>query len=126
MEQENLDANQEFISSIFDAYKLTEIDQIFKAIADPTRREILNALVVASVALPITEISAQFDISRQGVTKHIKILEDANLVEIKKNGREQLIYPNPKSLKAVNDWLKFYESFWDDNLKSLVNYLDSK
>jgi len=103
-----------------------KIDKIFKAIADPTRREILHALVVASVALPITDISAKFDISRQGVTKHIKILEDAGLVGIKKNGREQMIYPNPKSLKKVSDWLKFYESFWDDKLKSLVNYLDSK
>ncbi len=103
-----------------------QIDKIFKAIADPTRREILHALVVASVALPITEISAQFDISRQGVTKHIKILEDADLVQIKKNGREQMIYPNPKSLKTVSDWLKFYENFWDDTLKGLVSYLDNK
>ncbi|MDG1476672.1 MAG: metalloregulator ArsR/SmtB family transcription factor [Vicingaceae bacterium] len=103
-----------------------KIDKIFKAIADPTRREILHALVVASVALPITDISAKFDISRQGVTKHIKILADANLVEIKKNGREQMIYPNPKSLKTVSDWLKFYENFWDDKLKNLANYLDNK
>lgn len=103
-----------------------KIDKIFKAIADPTRREILHALVVASVALPITEISAQFDISRQGITKHIRILEDADLVEIKKNGRESIVYPNPKSLKKVSDWIKFYENFWDDKLKGLSDYLDKK
>ena len=103
-----------------------KIDKIFKAIADPTRREILHALVVASVALPITEISAQFDISRQGVTKHIRILEEADLVSIKKNGRESIVYPNPKSLKTVSEWLKFYENFWDDKLKGLVSYLDNK
>jgi len=103
-----------------------KIDKIFKAIADPTRREILHALVMASVALPITDISAKFDISRQGVTKHIKVLADANLVKIKKKGREQMIYPNPKSLKTVSDWLKFYENFWDDKLKNLANYLDNK
>ena len=103
-----------------------KINKIFKAIADPTRREILHALVVASVAMPITEISAKFDISRQGVTKHIKILEDADLVKIEKNGRESIVFPNPKSLKTVSDWLKFYESFWNDKLKNLVNYLEDK
>ena len=103
-----------------------KIDKIFKAIADPTRREILHALVVASVALPITDISAQFDISRQGITKHIKILEEADLVKIKKSGRESIIYPNPKSLKKVSEWLKFYENFWDSKLKDLVTFLDKK
>ncbi|MBL4624265.1 MAG: helix-turn-helix transcriptional regulator [Flavobacteriales bacterium] len=103
-----------------------KIDKIFKAIADPTRREILHALVVASIALPITEISKQFDISRQGITKHIRVLEDAELVEIKKNGRESFVYPNPTSLRTVSEWLKFYENFWDDTVNRLVNYLDKK
>lgn len=102
-----------------------KIDKIFKAIADPTRREILHALVVASVALPITEISAKFDISRQGITKHIRILEEADLVAIKKNGRESIVYPNPKSLKTVSEWLKFYENFWDDKIRGLKDYLDN-
>lgn len=103
-----------------------KINKIFKAIADPTRREILHALVVASAAMPITEISAQFDISRQGITKHIRILEDADLVNIKKSGRESVVFPNPKSLKTISDWLRFYENFWDEKLKNLVNYLDKK
>ncbi len=106
--------------------KQEKINKIFKAIADPTRREILHALVVASVAMPITELSAKFDISRQGVTKHIKILQDAELIEIKKQGRESIVYPNPKPLKQISDWLKFYENFWDDKLKGLVNYLDNQ
>lgn len=99
-------------------------NKIFKAIADPTRREILHGLVVASVALPITDISAQFDISRQGITKHIRILEEADLVNLKKSGRETVVYANPAPLKQISDWLKFYENFWDDKLKSLVDYLD--
>ena len=103
-----------------------KINKIFKAIADPTRREILHALVVAGAAMPITEISAQFDISRQGITKHIRILEDADLVNIKKSGRESVVFPNPKSLKTISDWLRFYENFWDDKLKGLVDYLDKK
>ena len=102
------------------------VNKIFKAIADPTRREILHALVVASAAMPITDISAQFDISRQGVTKHIKVLQDAELIHVKKVGRESIIYANPKPLKQVSEWLKFYENFWDDKLRNLVDYLDKK
>lgn len=103
-----------------------KINKVFKAIADPTRREILHALVVASVALPITDISAKFDISRQGVTKHIRILEEASLVEISKKGRESMVIAKPNSLKSVSEWLQFYEQFWDKTIKGLVDYLDKK
>lgn len=102
------------------------IDNVFRAIADPTRREILHVLVIASIALPITEISAQFNISRQGITKHIKILEHADLVAIKKKGRESVVCANPQSLKMISEWLKFYEKFWEDKIKSLANFLDEK
>ena len=58
------------------------ITKILKAIADPTRREIFHALVLAAAALPITQISNQFEISRQGITKHLKTLEEAGLIHI--------------------------------------------
>jgi len=103
-----------------------KITKLFKAIADPTRREIFHALVLATSALSITQISNQFEISRQGVTKHIKTLEDAGLVYIDSQGRERFCYANAKPLKEVNKWLKFYEQFWDDKLGNLGDYLDSK
>ncbi len=103
-----------------------KITKIFKAIADPTRREIFHALVVASTALPITQISNQFDISRQGVTKHLKTLEDAGLVQINTKGRERFCYADTNPLKEVNQWIKFYEQFWDGALNNLSNYLDKK
>ncbi len=59
-----------------------KITKLFKAIADPTRRDIFHALVIATSALSITQISNQFDISRQGITKHIKTLEESGLVNI--------------------------------------------
>jgi DNA-binding transcriptional ArsR family regulator len=102
------------------------ITKLFKAIADPTRREIFHALVIATTALSITQISNQFDMTRQGVTKHIKTLEDAGLVNINTQGRERFCNANPKELKEINKWLKFYEQFWNDKLGSLSNYLDSK
>ncbi|MFI1773021.1 ArsR/SmtB family transcription factor [Thalassobellus citreus] len=103
-----------------------KITKLFKAIADPTRRDIFHALVIATSALSITQISSQFDISRQGITKHIKTLEEAGLVNIDSQGRERFCNANPKKLKEVNKWLKFYEQFWDDKLNNLGNYLDNK
>lgn len=101
-----------------------KITKLFKAIADPTRRDIFHALVIATSALSITQISNQFEMTRQGVTKHIKTLEDAGLVYINSQGRERFCNANPKELKEVNKWLKFYEQFWDNKLSDLSNYLD--
>lgn len=99
-------------------------NKIFKAIADPTRREIFHLLVVGS-ALSISQISNEFEISRQGVTKHIKILEEARMVELKTKGREKYILAKPNALKEVKDWLAFYDKFWDDKLDALGKHLDS-
>ena len=103
-----------------------KITKLFKAIADPTRRDIFHALVIATSALSITQISNQFEMTRQGVTKHIKTLEDAGLVNMDTQGRERFCNPNPKELQEVTKWLKFYEQFWDDKLGNLGDYLDSK
>ncbi|WP_142784152.1 ArsR/SmtB family transcription factor [Changchengzhania lutea] len=103
-----------------------KITKLFKAIADPTRRDIFHALVIATSALSITQISSQFDITRQGVTKHIKTLEDAGLVNINAKGRERFCNANPKQLQEVNKWLQFYEQFWDGSLQNLGDYLDNK
>jgi DNA-binding transcriptional ArsR family regulator len=101
-----------------------KITKLFKAIADPTRRDIFHALVIAASALSITQISNQFEISRQGVTKHIKTLEDVGLVKIDNKGRERFCYANAKPLKEVNKWIEFYEQFWGDSLDKLEGYLN--
>ncbi|TNJ45284.1 helix-turn-helix transcriptional regulator [Tamlana fucoidanivorans] len=103
-----------------------KITKLFKAIADPTRRDIFHALVIATSALSITQISNQFDITRQGITKHIKTLEQAGLVYIESQGRERYCNANPKALKEITSWLKFYEQFWTDKLNNLSLYLDEK
>ncbi|WP_299890424.1 helix-turn-helix transcriptional regulator [uncultured Lacinutrix sp.] len=103
-----------------------KITKLFKAIADPKRRDIFHALIIATSTLSITQISNRFDISRQGVTKHIKTLEDAGLVTIDSKGRERFCKANAKPLKEMNKWLKFYAQFWDDSLDNLGDYLDNK
>lgn len=100
------------------------ITKIFKAIADPTRRDIFHALVIASSALSITQISNKFEMSRQGITKHINILKHAGLVNMTEDGRNRLCFADPKPLQEVNKWMQFYEKFWDDSLQNLGAYLD--
>ena len=103
-----------------------KVTMLFKAIADPKRRAIFHALIITSSALSITQTSDKFEISRQGVTKHIKTLEEAGLVNIDSKGRERFCYANAKPLKELNKWLKFYEQFWTDSLDDLGDYLDTK
>ena len=96
---------------------------VFKAIADPTRRKIIQLLVV-STALSLHTISDHFAMSRQAVTRHINYLKEAGLLNTEKEGRETMCYVNIIPLKEVFDWVKFYQSFWEsklDNLDKLLN-----
>lgn len=102
-----------------------QFTKILKAISDPTRREIFHVLILVTSALPINQIATNFNMTRQGVTKHLKVLENANLVTINSKGRERYCVANAKPLKEVNKWLQFYEQFWDDSLNSLGDYLDN-
>jgi len=103
----------------------TAKDKIFKAIADPTRREIFHLLVLGS-ALSITQLSSHFDISRQGITKHIKILQAAKMISIQKQGREQICHGETKALEVVRDWLSYYDQYWNDKLNALEKHLSQK
>lgn len=98
---------------------------IFKAIADPTRREIIHLMIVASAALSINEISQHFPATRQAVTKHLNILKDAGLITFRQQGREKFCQANPKPLQEVYQWVSYYSKFWDQKLQSLEGFLDS-
>ena len=106
--------------------KSETINKIFKAIADPTRREIFHLLVIAAGSLSINEIAEQFDISRQGITKHIQVLNQAGLVDIIPKGREKYCYANPRPLREIHDWVSHYEKFWDQKLHLLESFLREK
>ena len=103
-----------------------KVATLFKALSDTSRLKIFHSLVVASAALSITQISTDFNMSRQGVTKHIKILEDAKLIKIRTKGRERFCQANPKKLKVVKAWLAFYDEFWDQSMSNLSDYLEKK
>ena len=94
---------------------------VFQAIADPTRREIMGLL--ADRPLNLNALSDRFDISRPAVSKHIRILTECGLVQVKQTGRERFCHPRLEKLKEVSDWLEKYRSFWTGKLDALDNFL---
>lgn len=97
----------------------------FAAIADPTRREIIDLL--SNENLNINQISEHFNsVSRQAVTKQIKYLEESGLVSIEKNGREKYCSISLDNLSEVNNWLMKYRKFWNKKLDNLDNYLNKQ
>ncbi|PWU05058.1 MAG: transcriptional regulator [Bacteroidetes bacterium] len=93
----------------------------FQAIADPTRREIINTIAHAS--LNLNAVADQFDISRPAISKHIKILTECGLIVIKKVGRERYCEARLQKLNEVSNWLDQYRIFWTSKLDALETYL---
>lgn len=94
---------------------------VFQAIADPTRREIIN--LVAQQSLNLNSVAEQFDISRPAISKHIKILTECGLIEIKQQGRERYCEARLQKLNEVSDWIEQYSRFWNTKLDALEVYL---
>jgi DNA-binding transcriptional ArsR family regulator len=95
---------------------------VFQAIADPTRREILG--MIAHKSLNINSVTEQFDVSRAAIYKHMKILTECGLLEIKKQGREHFCKGKFEQLNEVSDWVAQYREFWETRLDSLEMYLE--
>ncbi|XWN37221.1 MAG: metalloregulator ArsR/SmtB family transcription factor [Balneola sp.] len=100
---------------------------IFQAIADPTRRAIL--VLIATQALTPNALADQFDITRQAVSKHIKILNECELLEQEKVGREIYYELKIEKMKEVDQWLEQFRKIWEnrfDQLDDLLTELKSK
>ncbi|MEJ2193679.1 MAG: metalloregulator ArsR/SmtB family transcription factor [Ignavibacteriaceae bacterium] len=100
------------------------IDDVFSALADQNRREIL--LMLTDKKMTVNSIAENFKISRPAISKHLKVLLNTNLVSSRQKGRERYYQLNVEPLKQVRDWLKFYDKFWDTKLNSLINYLEEE
>ena len=94
---------------------------VFQAIADPTRREIIHLL--AQESLNLNAVADRFDISRPAISKHIKILTECGLITIHPQGRERLCEARLKTLNEVSDWVSQYRKFWEGKLDSLEMYM---
>src|SRR6187549_4177110 len=95
---------------------------VFQAIADPTRRSILGLLALQ--ALTLNAVAENYKISRPAISKHIKILHECGLVEIKNIGRERYVEAKLETLNEVSKWVEQYKQFWEHKLDALEIYLD--
>ena len=97
-------------------------DAIFRAIADPTRREILSLL--RSSPQTVGELASNFRTSRPAISKHLRLLRSAGLVATQKAGAAHRCHLNAKPLQAISAWVRNYEAFWGDSLRGLKNYIE--
>lgn len=95
---------------------------VFQAIADPTRRQILS--ILANEALNLNSVAENFDVSRPAISKHIKILTECGLVVIKKEGRDHYCEAKLDKLHEVSDWVEQYRKFWEERFDALEIYLN--
>jgi DNA-binding transcriptional ArsR family regulator len=101
-----------------------QLDRVFGALADRTRRRLLARL--AKRPAMVTELAAPFDMSLPAVSRHIKVLERAHLVERAVDGRMHLCSLQPEPLKAVEAWLGRYRAFWTGTLDALARYVEDE
>ena len=96
----------------------------FHALADPTRRAVLDLLRTG--AQPAGQIAESFTVSRPAISKHLRQLRKARLVVEHRRGRHRFYQLNPTPLKAVDSWLEHYRRFWEMNLTNLKNFVESE
>lgn len=96
---------------------------VFQAIADPVRREIIDLL--SKEPLTVNNVADNFEISRPAVSKHLKILQECGIVNVKKDGRERYCFIEPQELVPAFLWIDQYKNLWEDRLDSFENYLNT-
>ncbi len=96
----------------------------YDAIADPTRRQILDML--RDKELPAGEVASYFSVSRPAVSRHLRVLRRAGLVRERRRGRERLYCLQATPLREIGSWVRQYERFWRENLNALKQYLEEE
>ncbi len=103
---------------------MTNLDTTFSALADPTRRAILARLALGDATAG--ELAEPFSISQPAISKHLKVLERASLIERRREGQHQRCHLRPGALKDANDWLAFYTRFWSESFDRLADHLNKQ
>ncbi len=100
------------------------LDSVFHALSDTTRRSILRDISTGEKT--VGEIAQPYPMSLAAVSKHLKVLESANLIHRQKQGSFQLVRINPAPMKEASRWIAYYEKFWNHQLDALENLLNEK
>jgi DNA-binding transcriptional ArsR family regulator len=99
-----------------------DLDRIFQALSDPTRRAILRQ--IAEGEHTISAIAEPHDLTFAAISKHLKVLESAHLIGRRKDGSFQMISLNAEALKTAGEWLGYYQKFWNLHLEALRNMFE--
>ena len=100
---------------------ITQLDQIFNSLADSTRRDILKRLV--NQELSVSEVAKPYKMSLAAVSKHLKVLERANLLGRRRDGKRYILSADVHPLKEIDNWIEFYRKYWDDAFNQMDDYL---
>ena len=104
------------------AARSARLDAVFAALADPTRRAIIERL--SRHEARVTEVAEPFPMSLNAVSKHIRVLEASGLIERHKKGREHFLSINARSLDEVDGWIERTRRYWDQRLDAMESLLD--
>ena len=99
------------------------LDSVFHALSNGTRRDILQRIAVGSHS--ISEIGQQFDLSFPAILKHLRVLEDSGLITKYKNGKVRFFKVNSEKFAPANQWIQDYTKFWNKQFNSLHHFLKS-
>jgi DNA-binding transcriptional ArsR family regulator len=103
-----------------------DMDAVFKALADPTRRALLDSLYERD-GQTLSALEQGLEMSRFGVMKHLKVLEQAGLVTTRRQGREKLHFLNPVPIRLVHDrWVSKYAEPWVEALSGLKRQIEKE
>ena len=95
----------------------------FNAVAEPRRRQILDALAGGG-ELAVNDLVAQLGLAQPQVSKHLRVLREVGLVDVRDHGRQRLYRVNGRSLKPIHDWVKHFERSWSERFEALNEVLD--
>jgi len=104
-------------------YKSSQLDATFAALADPTRRRLLEKL--SSGQARVTDLAEPFSMSLPAVSKHLRVLEKAGLLERRRIGREFHLELNAQPMQDALRWIAHYRRFWEGSLDALAEYLET-
>ena len=106
-----------------ESFQEERLDRVFRALSDRTRRKLLARLTEGSAM--VTELAKPFDMSLPAVGKHLRVLENAGLIERTISGRVHRCALNALPLKSADEWLDSYQQFWSETLDALSEYVQS-
>ena len=95
---------------------------VFNAVAEPRRRQILDLL--ARRERSVNDLVAELDLAQPQVSKHLRVLREVGLVDVRDEGRQRLYRLHGEALKPIHDWVKHYEQTWNQRLDALDELLE--